>query len=43
MVAPEIKHEGGIKWQDFVDLFSFTIGRFGIFLYVLFSFLCAIL
>ena len=43
MIAPEIKHEGGIKLQDFVDLFSFSIGNFGIFLYCLFSITCAVL
>lgn len=43
MVVDEIKHEGGIKFQDFVDLFSFSIGKCGIFLYIFISILCAVL
>ena len=43
MVVEDFKHEGGITFQDYVDLFSFSIGKCGIFLYWFMSILCALL
>lgn len=43
MVVDEIKHEGGINFKDYVDLFSFSSGKFGIFMYSFLSITSALL